>query len=123
MLLAPLFYMSKFVELLHEGAFVQSEAVTLRDLSPHRVSCRSAALAPSSPGQETDPPCHRQEPSSKAEVCCGECSSRIFVVSAILMPPSSLPDRASYSDSESSSFLHDLQLSFPFKQRLLHVQC
>lgn len=38
-------------------------------------------------------------PRSKGEVYCGKCLSRIFVVSTTSMPPSSLPDRASYFDA------------------------
>lgn len=89
-----LLYLLKFSELLHEWDFVQSET----------VNPRAQALVPQCYIASAEPwPVSRSftldsNPSSKVEVYCGKCLSRIFVVSATSMPPSSWLDEASYFD-------------------------
>lgn len=81
-------------------------------------------LRPALASEQVFPPRTAAQAARVMSKWCGKCLSRIFVVFATSMPPSSLPDRQSFLFwwVSHSVILHDLQLNFLFKERLLHIQ-
>lgn len=90
---SPLLHVPKCAEFLSTRS-VRSEWASDPEIlgSPAtRLHCLPPALASEQVLHST-----HSSPSSKGEVYCGKCWSRIFVVSATSMRPSSLPDRHSF---------------------------